>query len=121
MIAIRGATTADENTREAVLSVTRELVAEMLRANALSRESLVSILFTGTQDITTAYPAEAARQLGLVDVPLMGAQEMGIEGGLPLCVRIMIHADVHMPKGEVSHIYLRGATKLRPDLVLRHA
>ncbi|HSL93430.1 MAG TPA: chorismate mutase [Bacillota bacterium] len=121
MIAIRGATTAEENSREAVLSATRELLAEMMRSNAISRESLVSIFFTGTPDITTAFPAEAARQLGIVDVPLMGAQEMGVEGGLSLCVRIMIHANVHIPKSDVRHTYLRGATKLRPDLVLRHA
>ena len=121
MIAIRGATTAEENSREAVLSATRELLAEMLRSNALSRESLVSIFFTGTPDITSAFPAEAARQIGLTDVALMGAQEMGVEGALPLCIRVMLHADVHMPKGDIRHIYLRAATKLRPDLVLRHA
>lgn len=121
MIAIRGATTAEDNSREAVLSATRELLAEMLRSNSLPRESMISMFFTGTPDITAAFPAEAARQLGITDVPLMGAQEMNVTGALPLCVRVMIHADVHIPRAEVRHVYLRDAVRLRPDLVLRHA
>ncbi len=121
MIAIRGATTAEENSREAVLSATRELLAEMLRRNSLSREVLVSMIFTGTPDITAAFPAEAARQLGMTDVPLLGAQEMNIAGALPLCVRVLIHADLHVPRGTVRHVYLREAVKLRPDLEVRHA
>lgn len=121
MIAIRGATTATVNTREAVLSATRELLTEMLRVNALNKEVLVSIFFTGTPDINTAFPAEAARQLGILDVPLMGAQEMAVIGALPLCVRVMIHADIHLQRDQVRHVYLRDAASLRPDLAVRHA
>lgn len=121
MIAIRGATTASANEREAVLAATRELLQEIMRANQLRRESLVSMFFTATADIDCVFPAEAARQLGYNDVPLLGAQELSVRGSLPLCIRVMIHADLHVPRPQVRHIYLGGAASLRPDLVKANA
>lgn len=86
-------------------------------ANEVQNADLVSIMFTGTPDITAAFPAQAARMIGLTDVPLMGAQELTIQGAPQLCIRIMLHTTQSKERREVRHIYLNGATVLRPDLV----
>ena len=116
MIAIRGATTCTENSREAILDATQDLLEQMFAKNNLTNDSLVDIFFTSTPDITAAYPAEAARIYGLTDVPLMGAQEIYVEGSPRFCIRVMIHADLTIPRKEGKHIYRRGAITLRPDL-----
>jgi chorismate mutase len=116
MIAIRGATTCAENTPTSILEATEELLRTIFRANCLPIDSLVSIIFTATPDITAAFPAAAARQLGLVDVPLLGAQEIGVPGAPELCIRVLLHANIDMVRSNVKHIYLRGAARLRPDL-----
>jgi chorismate mutase len=114
--AIRGAIQLDVDEREHVLSSTRELVASVLEANSLSKEDIISIMFTATPDVRSEFPAVAARELGLGDVPLMCTQELDIVGAMPMVIRLMAHVNTTLSHREISHIYLRGATALRRDL-----
>lgn len=113
---VRGATTARENTREEVLQATRELLALIIRRNEIHPADVASAIFTTTPDITSEFPALAARQLGWLEVPLLCGHEMQVEGALPLCIRILIHWNTDKPQGEIQHVYVRGAESLRPDL-----
>ena len=114
--AIRGATTADENTREAILEATLELIAEIEEANDLKRADSISIIFTITPDLTAVFPAAAAREFGLTFVPLLDMAAPAIDGALEKCIRIMIYINTDKTKEEINHVYLRGAKVLRPDL-----
>jgi chorismate mutase len=112
---VRGATTADENTPEAILSTTRELLYIMLRVNRIEPEDVACIYFTTTVDLNATYPALAARQLGWYDAALMCGHEMQVPGGLEKCIRVMIHWNTTLSSKEVTHVYLRNAKRLRPD------
>ena len=114
--AIRGAIQLDVDERQHLLASTRELVTEVLRANRLGTEALISILFTCTADVRSEFPALAARELGLGDVPLLCTLEVDVPGAMPRVVRLMAHADMDVPRQEVQHVYLRGAVALRRDL-----
>jgi chorismate mutase len=114
--AIRGAIQLDSDEREHLLKLTAELLAKMMHANNMHTDQLVSILFTATPDITSEFPALAARELGLGDVPLMCFVEMNVKGALPRIVRVMINAELDVTRAEVQHVYLRGATALRLDI-----
>ncbi len=115
--AIRGATTLDEDSAEQIYERTQALVRAILERNELSQDDLVSILFTATTDIHAAFPATAARALGLDEVPLIGAQEMEVPGALARCVRVLVHCYTERSRKELEHVYLEGATVLRRDLV----
>lgn len=115
--AIRGATCLREDEPLEMAEAVAELFGEMIRANAVSDEALVSILLTCTPDLTAAFPAAAVRQLGYHDVPLMCAQEMNVAGALPRVVRVMVHVELEVPRSQVQHVYLRGAEALRRDLI----
>jgi len=114
--AIRGAIQLDSDEREHLLKLTAELLAKMMHANNLHTNQLISILFTATPDITSEFPALAARELGLGDVPLMCFEEMNVVGAMPRVIRVMINAEMDAPRAEVQHVYLRGATALRLDI-----
>ena len=115
---IRGATTTDLDQPEAILQATYELLEAILEANpALRPEDIASAVFTITQDLTSAYPAKAARQMGWGLVPLLCAQEIPVPDGLPRCIRVLIHWNTELPAQAVSHVYLRRAASLRPDLI----
>ncbi len=114
--AIRGATTLMVDEREHLHERTIELVSAMLSENGLTSEDLISILFTATPDITSDFPAAAARALDLGDVPLMCAVEMDIQGSLGRVIRVMAHANLEVPRAEVKHVYLHEAVSLRKDL-----
>jgi len=115
---LRGATTIESDTKENIISATLELLDALLRANpSLRTDDIASALFTVTDDIVSAYPALAARQLGWDLVPLMCAREIPVTGSLPLCIRVLLHWSTDLPQADIKHIYLRGAVKLRPDLV----
>lgn len=114
--AIRGAITAPENTREAILESTRELLVELIAANALEPDQLISANFTMTPDLDAAFPAEAARLMGWNHVPLLCMSEIGVPGALGQCIRLMVHTYTERAPQEIHHVYLRGAVKLRPDL-----
>ncbi len=114
--AIRGAIQLDADEREHLLKSTAELLSKTLHANDIDSSQLISILFTATPDITSEFPALAARELGLGDVPLMCFVEMDVARAMPRVIRLMIHADTNKARGEIQHVYLRGATALRLDL-----
>ena len=112
---IRGATTAEANTREAILTATDELLRLMIEANHVSAEDVASVFFTTTSDLTADYPALAARALGWHDAALMCGHEMTVPHGLPMCIRILIHWNTAARADEVQHVYIKGAAHLRPD------
>ena len=115
---IRGATTIETDTKEEVLSATRELLDALLAANPmLKTDDIASALFTTTGDIASAYPALAARQIGWDLVPMMCAREIPVPGSLPMCIRVLIHWDTEKKQSAIKHVYLRNAVKLRPDLM----
>jgi chorismate mutase len=112
---IRGATTAEADTPAAILSATHELLLRLVAANDVAVEDVASALFTTTPDLTAAFPAQAARDLGWQHVALLDAQEIPVPGSLPRCIRVLIHWNTGIPQAEVRHAYLRGAASLRPD------
>jgi chorismate mutase len=112
---VRGATTARDNTPDAILEATRELLYIMLRANQIETEDVASVYFTTTIDLNATYPALAARQLGWYDVALMCGHEMQVPGGLEKCIRVMLHWNTTRSSKEIIHVYLREAEQLRPD------
>jgi chorismate mutase len=114
--AIRGAIQLDTDEREHLLKSTAELISKTLHANDLDTADLISIIFTATPDITSEFPAMAARELGLGDVPLMCAVEMDVARAMPRVIRLMIYANTNKARGEIQHVYLRGAAALRLDL-----
>ena len=115
LVALRGANTVTENTAEAILSATDELMRALLARNALSADDLVSCIFTLTPDLDAQFPAVAAREMGLSSVPLLCAREIPVPGALPSVIRVMIHA--YLAAGTApEHVYLGDAVKLRLDL-----
>ncbi len=112
---IRGATTVERNTAEAILAATRELLELIVEANDLQAEDVASAIFTATPDLTAAFPAKAAREIGWRDVALLGAQEIPVPGSLERCIRVLIHWNTDKRQDEVAHVYVRGAKALRPD------
>ncbi|TVR36085.1 MAG: chorismate mutase [Nitriliruptor sp.] len=114
--ALRGATTLDRDDRDHLLERTQELIAALLERNGLSEDDLVSIVFTATDDISSAYPAEAARLAGITHVPLLCARELDIEGGIERCVRLLVHAYTARSVRDLRHPYLHAARQLRTDL-----
>ena len=113
---IRGATTVDEDDAEQIHIRTQALVREMLSRNDVKADDLVSIIFTATEDIHAAFPATAARELGLDDVPLLGSREITVPGALPRCIRVLVHCYSELTRHEIRHVYLEGARVLRADL-----
>lgn len=114
--AIRGATQLDVDEREHLLDSVDELLRAMLEQNALDLSQLISVILTATPDLHSEFPAVAARRLGMGDVPLVCAAELDIAGALPRVVRVMMHAEMDVPRSDVRHVYLRGAVALRLDL-----
>lgn len=113
--AIRGAITVSEDTPGEVVAATRLVLEDMIARNDLAPDDMVSLIFTATADVRSQFPAVAAREMGLLGVPLLCATEIPVPGSLPLCVRVMLHA--YMPaQRDVSHSYLREAITLRDDL-----
>ena len=114
--ALRGATTVDADTREQVYERVQALLREMLARNGVDHEDIISILFTATDDVTSVFPAAAARVIGLGDVPLLCARELSIDDGTPLCIRVLMHLTTERARHELHHVYLEGARGLRDDL-----
>lgn len=114
--AVRGAIQVESDERQSILDGASELVQEVMARNRIDPEQLISILFTATPDLTAEFPAYAARQLGLTDVPLMCAGEIAVPGALPRTLRLLAHFDTELPRGDIRHVYLRGAAALRTDL-----
>lgn len=114
---IRGAITIDENHKDHIESRTEILLREMIQQNNLLAESIASIFISVTDDIDAGFPAAAVRRLaGFTYVPVMCMREIPVSGSLPMAIRVMIHANVDTAQKDIKHIYLEGATILRPDL-----
>jgi chorismate mutase len=112
---VRGATTATENTKEAILEATREMMYIIIKANDMRAEDVASAYFTTTVDLNATYPALAARQLGWYDAALLCGHEMQVPDGLSKCIRVLIHWNTVRSATEIVHVYLREAKSLRPD------
>jgi chorismate mutase len=115
--AIRGATTLDKDEADHLHHRVQELTLALMKENDLVADDFVSIIFTATPDIRSMFPAKAARDLGLDDVPLLGAQELDVDGAMPLCVRLLAHVETDKPRTGIHHIFQHGARALRVDLV----
>jgi chorismate mutase len=116
LVALRGATTVDADTRAAVLERTTELLAALLDRNGVEHDQLVSIMFTATKDIHSEFPALAARGLGLGDIPPLCAREMDVTGGNPRTIRVLVHCYSTRARAGLRHVYLHRARHLRDDL-----
>lgn len=114
--ALRGATTLEEDNEEQLTERVQALVKEMLARNGVVHDDIVSILFTATEDLTSMFPATAARGSGLGDVPLICARELSVRNATPRCVRILMHLYTERERSELHHVYLHAARALRDDL-----
>ena len=115
---IRGATTVDADEPDLILQATRELLEEILAENQDMRtEDIASALFTVTDDLASTFPAQGARQMGWGLVPMLCAREIPVPNSLPRVIRVLVHWNTDLPQHEITHVYLREAVKLRPDLV----
>jgi chorismate mutase len=115
---IRGATTVTADEPELILHATRELLEEILAENqGMQPEDVASALFTVTDDLASTFPAQGARQMGWGLVPMLCAREIPVPGSLPRVIRVLVHWNTELPQNEITHVYLRDAVKLRPDLV----
>lgn len=112
---VRGAITADANTEEAILAATRELLGALADQNGILPADIAGIWFTTTPDLTAAFPAKAARQIGWTDVAMLGAHEIDVPGALPRCIRVLLLWNTLRPPEAIHHVYLREARRLRPD------
>lgn len=114
---IRGAITVDENSREQIGLAARQLVTKILSQNELHVENIGAIIFSTTEDLTAAFPSTAIRQLPAFRlVPFFDTREPAVENSLPLCIRVLILADIDRAQNKIHHVYLGGAKNLRPDL-----
>lgn len=113
---IRGAITVDVNQEEDILLASHELLVEMLSKNDVDQQDIVSIFFSVTKDLDQAFPAKAARQMGLLDTPLLCLNEIDVENGLKKCIRLLMHVNSNKDQASIKHCYLKGAIILRPDL-----
>jgi chorismate mutase len=113
---VRGATTVEEYTREAILRGARQLLALMIRRNGIEADDVASAIFSVTPDLDAEFPALAARQLGWLDVPLLCTNEIPVPDSLPRCVRILIYWNTPKAQDAIAHIYIKEAIQLRPDL-----
>lgn len=113
---IRGATTAEANTPQAILDATCELLRAIVRTNHVEPDEVAAVFFTASADLDATYPAEAARLLGWHSVPLLAFADIPVQGSLPRCIRVLVLWNTPRTQGEVVHVYLRDAEALRPDL-----
>ena len=114
--ALRGATTVEEDTPEEIARGTVTLLTEMFQRNGVEHDDLISIWFTVTEDLCSAFPATGARRIGLGDVPLLCAREIPVPGSMPRCIRVLAHLSSERPRRELHHVYLERAIGLRDDL-----
>lgn len=114
--ALRGATQVDADDRALIIDAVAELMTQLLERNGLTAEDLISVIFTATPDLTAEFPAYAARQAGITDVPFLCGVEIAVSGAMPRVLRVLAHVDTDLTRAAVRHVYLRGAAALRTDL-----
>lgn len=113
---IRGATVAKENTKEAILTATKELLSKMVNENNIQKEDIASIFFSVTKELNAEFPAFAARDLAFDYTPLLCINEIPVLGSLEKCIRILIHVNTNMLQKDIKNIYIGDAKSLRPDI-----
>ncbi len=116
--AIRGAVTVDHDEPEAIYRATRDLLSTIVSRNAIEADDIISVIFTVTPDLTSAFPALAARQMGWLDVPLLCTMEIPVPGALGRCIRVLLHVESSRSRAGIEHVYLGAAEVLRPDLAI---
>ncbi len=116
VVALRGAITVNEDSPDEIARRTEQLLGAVYDRNGLSHDDVISVYFTATADLRSSPPGVGARRFGLVDVPILCGQEQAVDGGLPLCVRCLMHVNSATPRSELRHVFLRGAVVLRPEL-----
>lgn len=114
--AVRGAVQLDRDEAGHMNEKVAELLTAVLERNALTADDLISVWFTATPDLHSDFPAAAARKLGIVDVPLICAQELDVAGAMPRVVRVLAHIETDLARSEISHVYLGAAAALRKDI-----
>jgi chorismate mutase len=114
--ALRGATTVAADGSDAIEDATETVLREMIERNGVDAGDIISLVFTATPDLTAAFPAAAARRLGLGHVPLLCAQEIPVPGAMPRVVRVLMHLYTDRDYASLRHVYLGDARKLREDL-----
>ena len=112
---IRGATTVDANTAKSIYASTKQLLREMIKANGVAKDDVASIIFTVTDDLNAAFPAKAARDMGMSNTPLLCSREINVPGSLRSCLRILILFNTDKKPDDIKHIYLKEAVVLRSD------
>lgn len=120
MRGVRGATTVESNSNQAILEATQELLRIMIARNGIVEDDVASVLFSATPELDDTFPAKAARMMGWTRTALMGFQEADVQHGLPMCIRVLIHWNTDKSIDEIRHVFLRGAVQLRPDLAQDH-
>jgi len=116
---IRGATTVLRDEPALILDATEALLREIVERNGFVPDDIASALFTVTPDLVSEFPAAAARRMGWTLVPLLNFTEIGVPGRLERCIRVLIHVNTDLAQDQIQHVYLGGATVLRPDLTGR--
>ncbi|MGH3311886.1 MAG: chorismate mutase [Streptomyces sp.] len=114
--AVRGAVQLERDEPGHLHEQVSELMTTVLERNGLTADDLISVWFTATPDLHSDFPAAAVRKIGIVDVPLICAQELDIEGAMPRVVRVLAHIESDLPKAEINHVYLGAAAALRKDI-----
>lgn len=114
--ALRGATTVEVDDKQDIIDATSELIAQMMDRNEVAKTDLVSMIFTATPDLTSEFPAAAARAIGISDIPLLCAAEVDVRGAIPRVIRVLMHLYTSKGPDELRHVYLREAKPLRTDL-----
>lgn len=114
--AIRGATTVDSDSPDQIRHATRELLETIVARNGITSADVISAIFTVTHDLTSEFPAHAARELGWLEVPLLCTLEIPVPGSLPKCIRVLLHVQTSASREDIRHVYLHAARALRPDL-----
>ena len=114
--AIRGAITVDRDEPELVYAATRELLSEIIARNSVDPDHIISVIFTVTPDLTSAFPAMAARSMGWLDVPLLCTMEIPVPGAMGRCIRVLVHVESDRKRSAIQHVYLGEAQSLRPDI-----
>ena len=88
-----------------------------MKTSVLKAEDIASVLFTVTDDLHSAFPATAARQIGWDMVPLMDAREIAVPNSLERVIRVLILWNTDLRQSEIQHVYLGAAAQLRPDIM----
>ncbi|MFG3499412.1 chorismate mutase [Streptomyces sp. NPDC047928] len=114
--AVRGAVQLDRDDAAHLRDRVGALLTAVLERNGLTADDLISVWFTATPDLHSDFPAVAARELGITDVPFICAQELDIAGAMPRVVRLLAHIETDLPKSAVAHVYLGAAAALRKDI-----